>query len=802
MADAEFMLWVALPAACEDLGLLRESAGLARPLVDLRYGRPGYADAVCAAATALSGPELTAIVGCGQLGLLSRLPTLLEPGATVVLSGPGDLPPLARSLRERGLEVAVEVNNAAESARADELDPAFLFASGSEAGGPVSDRSTLVLLQEVLDASRTPLVVRGSLGPQGAAAAYVAGCSGCVLDTQLLLTPESPLSAARRGDLAAVSAVDTHLVGTLAGRPIRVAGPGAREVVADLERCEYGVLLDDGAARPEFGRLVRSILELGLGPDAAVLPVGQGIEFAKDFARRGLGVREVLLEYHAACRKTATDLRDDYPLSAGAAFARSHGVRLPVVQGPMALVSGDPRLAGRVAAEGGLPVVSATGMGSEETRALIRATREALRRAPFGVGLVGFAPGAGSDDQIDVVLDERPECAVLAGSAPAVAVRLEAAGVRAFLHAPSPAHVNDLLDAGVRGMVLEGGEAGGHVGSIGSLVLWEIGVSELARRDPEDVAGFDLLLAGGVAGTHAAAAAAAMALPACRKGAHAAVQVGTAYLATEDAVACGACPDSYRRALRGGGDTIVTGRTVNLPARWRDNDGARRLLCDEVRRQSEGIGLPERKEAAERDNLEQLRRALGSEERIGATPALMCGQAIAIQSLPETIRDLHEALTAGARRTAQERTLPAPPDDIPDDAVAIVGMGCILPDADSVGQFWQNLLARRCSIRKVPERLWRLDLYYDPSGEDRERSASSLGAFVEGFERDPVKFRIPPVTAESIDDIQFYALEAARQALEDAGYFDRELPRERTGVIIGTGGGGMFAVLNHQRVHI
>ncbi|MGW5028996.1 beta-ketoacyl synthase N-terminal-like domain-containing protein, partial [Streptomyces albidoflavus] len=64
------------------------------------------------------------------------------------------------------------------------------------------------------------------------------------------------------------------------------------------------------------------------------------------------------------------------------------------------------------------------------------------------------------------------------------------------------------------------------------------------------------------------------------------------------------------------------------------------------------------------------------------------------------MRDNHDA---PARRTG--RTDGAAPDsaEIPDDAVAVVGLALRFPDADDLAEFRANLLAGRDSVGPLPE---------------------------------------------------------------------------------------------------
>ena len=135
------------------------------------------------------------------------------------------------------------------------------------------------------------------------------------------------------------------------------------------------------------------------------------------------------------------------------------------------------------------------------------------------------------------------------------------------------------------------------------------------------------------------------------------------------------------------------------------------------------------------------------------------------------------------------------------EPIAIVGVGCLFPGADNPERFWRNLLARQCEIRPVPETRWDIAAYYDSEHRDPERSHSHIGAFVDAFEKDAVKFRIPPISMPSIDRAQFMCLEVTHQALASAGYLEKGFPKARTGAIVGNSMGGELARLYCARAN-
>ena len=121
--------------------------------------------------------------------------------------------------------------------------------------------------------------------------------------------------------------------------------------------------------------------------------------------------------------------------------------------------------------------------------------------------------------------------------------------------------------------------------------------------------------------------------------------------------------------------------------------------------------------------------------------------------------------------------------------IAIVGMGCLLPKAPNVRAFWANILNKVDAIGDIPKERFNVDLYYDPDRKAKDKMHSRWGGFLDPVPFDPMRYGIPPTALPSIDPLQLLALVTVDQALRDAGYHDREFPRETTSVILGLSGG-------------
>ncbi|MEV4998007.1 beta-ketoacyl synthase N-terminal-like domain-containing protein [Streptomyces niveus] len=121
------------------------------------------------------------------------------------------------------------------------------------------------------------------------------------------------------------------------------------------------------------------------------------------------------------------------------------------------------------------------------------------------------------------------------------------------------------------------------------------------------------------------------------------------------------------------------------------------------------------------------------------------------------------------------------------EPIAVVGRGCVLPDALDPDTFWDNIAAGRTSLSAVPdEDRWRLPRRWAMGTVDDhlDRTWTDVGGYVRGFESvfDPGGFRIAPERILSLDPLFHWVMYGVRQALTEAG---REGPLPRAGLVLG-----------------
>jgi len=50
--------------------------------------------------------------------------------------------------------------------------------------------------------------------------------------------------------------------------------------------------------------------------------------------------------------------------------------------------------------------------------------------------------------------------------------------------------------------------------------------------------------------------------------------------------------------------------------------------------------------------------------------------------------------------------------------IAVIGMGCVFPEANSVEEYWKNILSGKQFIKPMPDDLWRMDSFTSKEKND------------------------------------------------------------------------------------
>lgn len=701
----------------------------------------------------------------------------LPPSVRYLVAG-GDLAALPDAWR--AVPVLAQVCSLAEGERALAAGAAGLIAKGQESGGRVGEESSFVLLQRLValaagqGADAVPVWCQGGIALNTAAGAFAGGAYGVVIDSILAGFAESTLPAELKTQVLAMD-----------GSEVRAAA--GYQVYARSQR-EVAAL--DGLDAPA----VRALLAGG-----ELLAIGQDAALSRLVLNECSNLEALVQTLRLRVAGQVQQARALRVLDEGSPFARSHGIRYPVAQGPMTRVSDTAAFTAAVASAGGLPFLALSLMKEAACRELLEATRAQVGDRPWGVGVLGFAAPEILDPQLALVKEFKPSVLLLAGGRPSQARPFIDMGIPTYLHVPSPGLLDIFLKDGATHFVFEGRECGGHVGPRYSFVLWEQALALLAQvEQPEKL---HVLFAGGIHDERSAAMVAAIAAPLAARGAKVGVLMGTAYIATAEAVTHGAVLEAFQRKALSGAETALVETAPGHAIRCLPSGFMDLFEREKARLHAEGVNQKDAWKALEALTVGRLRIATKGVDYVDGVLApvdaavqeaegmYMIGQVIAMKRAVTTVAGLHAQVTRGAMQYLDQVRVPALRAAANAEAVAVVGMACIYPGSPDLESYWSNILEGRDLVSEVPAERWNVEQYYRGADAPADKSVSKWGGFIADTPFDPLKYGIPPASLAAIEPVQLLSLEVAKQALSDAGYDSRWFDREKTSVIFGAEAG-------------
>jgi len=119
------------------------------------------------------------------------------------------------------------------------------------------------------------------------------------------------------------------------------------------------------------------------------------------------------------------------------------------------------------------------------------------------------------------------------------------------------------------------------------------------------------------------------------------------------------------------------------------------------------------------------------------------------------------------------------------EPIAVVGVGAIFPGARTAAAFEQLLFSGQDATSEVPDR-WDWETGYSPDANGPWKSRGKRGGFITDFQYDWTRHRIAPKQLANADPLQFMILDSVDAAIADAGYDPKQMPKETTGVIVGS----------------
>mgnify|MGYP001587755833 FL=1 len=116
--------------------------------------------------------------------------------------------------------------------------------------------------------------------------------------------------------------------------------------------------------------------------------------------------------------------------------------------------------------------------------------------------------------------------------------------------------------------------------------------------------------------------------------------------------------------------------------------------------------------------------------------------------------------------------------------VCIVGIGCILPDANNPQEFWDNILEGNCSIRKIPEERWPNKLYFSSDKKEEDKTYSNTAAFIKNDRLEKINEKLK-LDSRKNNRAHTLVLSATDQALKRINPNTLEKARKNTAIFLG-----------------
>jgi enoyl-[acyl-carrier protein] reductase II len=245
-------------------------------------------------------------------------------------------------------------------------------------------------------------------------------------------------------------------------------------------------------------------------------------------------------------------------LEKGKAFL---GCKYPIMCGAMTWVS-DPKLVSTIGNAGGFGLLAGGNTPVDIFEEQIIETQE-LTDKPFGVNLITLAPVY--ESQLELVCKLGCPFVVFAGSIPKKSEieKAKRCGAKVICFASTAPLAHSLIDRGADGLILEGSEAGGHIGPVA--------LSVLIQQILFSVDSVPIFIAGGIATGRMMAHLLMMGA--------AGIQMGTRFIMAEECVAHAKFKETFRKAKAK--DAMATpqfdSRLPVIPVRALKNEGTNKF---------------------------------------------------------------------------------------------------------------------------------------------------------------------------------------------------------------------------------
>jgi len=312
------------------------------------------------------------------------------------------------------------------------------------------------------------------------------------------------------------------------------------------------------------------------------------------------------------------------------------GTKYPIMSGAMTWIS-NHHLVSAVSNAGGFGCLAGGNMPPELFANEIDKTRAATAR-PFAVNLITIAPNYKA--QLQLVVEKGVPFVIFAGSFPrASEIKLaKSSGAKVLTFASNDSIARRMIDSGVDGLILEGSEAGGHIGHVSLIILLQQVLFQVTN--------VPVFVAGGIASGRLMAHLLLMGA--------AGIQMGTRFVLTDECTVHPRFKEAFikARARDAVATPAISSELHVVAVRAIRNKGMEefaRLQIDLIAKKQRGeISQQEAQYAVENFWVGALRKAV--QEGDVDYGSLMAGQSVGLVEKTQTLQELFDELIFDAER--------------------------------------------------------------------------------------------------------------------------------------------------------
>lgn len=160
-----------------------------------------------------------------------------EEKVKVVTTGAGNPGKYMAMWKEAGIKVIPVVASVALAKMMVKAGADAVVAEGTESGGHIGETTTMVLVPQVVDAVKVPVIAAGGIADgRGIAAAFMLGASGVQMGTRFVATQDAVVHENYKNYIVKAKDIDTRVTGRSGGHPVRVLRNESTKKYLEMEK--------------------------------------------------------------------------------------------------------------------------------------------------------------------------------------------------------------------------------------------------------------------------------------------------------------------------------------------------------------------------------------------------------------------------------------------------------------------------------------------------------------------------------------------------------------------------------------